>query len=35
MEEIRRKGEMKEGKSEGDMNHKRVWTLRNKPRNKP
>jgi len=31
MEDIRRrKGKMKGGKSEGEMNHERLWTLRNK-----
>ena len=33
MEDIRRrKGKMKGGKSEGEMNHERLWTLRNKLR---
>lgn len=33
MEDIRRrKGKVNWGKSEGDMNHERLWTLRNKLR---
>ena len=33
MEDIRRrKGETKGGTSEGEMNHERLWTLRNKLR---
>ena len=33
MEDIRRrKGKMKGGKSEGETNHERLWTLRNKLR---
>ena len=33
MEDIRRrKGKVKGGESEGEMNHKRLWTLRNKLR---
>ena len=33
MEDIRRrKGKMKRGESEGEMNHERLWTLRNKLR---
>lgn len=32
MEVIRRKGKMKGAKSEGKMNHERLWTLGNKLR---
>ena len=33
MEEIRRrKGKMKQGKSEGEKNHERLWTMGNKLR---